>query len=87
MTTEVVSAHADDSMRDVATLMSRRQVRRVPIVDDGGLLVGIVALNDLALAATGSKGDGIITAEELADALRAICAPRSSTAGEQPRTN
>ena len=82
MTTEIISAHADDSIHDVSTLMSRRQVRRVPIVDDAGVLVGIVALNDLALAATGVEPDGGITEHEVTDALRAICAPRSSAGRE-----
>jgi CBS domain-containing protein len=78
MTTEVISAHADDPVSDVSELMSRRQVRRVPIVDDRGSLIGIVTLDDLALAATGSEHGGI-TEHEIADALRAISAPRSFT--------
>jgi CBS domain-containing protein len=87
MTTEVISAHANQTINDVSTLMSRRQVRRVPIVDDQGVLVGIVSLNDLALAATGAEPDRGITEHEVADALRAICAPRSYAVGEQLRAN
>jgi CBS-domain-containing membrane protein len=86
MTREVISAHAGDAINDVSSLMSRRQVRRVPIVDEGGVLVGIVSLNDLALAATGAEPDIGITEHEVADALRAICAPRSPAAAEL-RTN
>jgi CBS domain-containing protein len=85
MTGEVISAHSDDSIQDVSNLMSRRQVRRVPIVDDQGVLVGIVSLNDLAVAATGAEPEGGITEHEVADALRAISAPRSSARGEQFR--
>jgi CBS domain-containing protein len=85
MTAEVVSASADDSINDVSTLMSRRQVRRVPIVDAQGVLVGIVSLNDLALAATAAEPNEGITEHEVADALRAICAPRSSAAASQFR--
>jgi CBS domain-containing protein len=81
-TGEVISAHASDSAQDVSSLMSRRQVRRVPIVDDQGALVGIVSLNDLALAATAAEPDRGITEHEVADALRAISAPRSSARGE-----
>lgn len=87
MSAEVISAHANDSIRDVSTLMSRRQVRRVPVVDDQGVLVGIVSLNDLALAASGAEADGAITEHEVADALRAICAPRSLALGEQLAPN
>jgi CBS-domain-containing membrane protein len=67
--------------------MSRRQVRRVPIVDDQGVLVGIVSLNDLALAASGRETEGSITEREVADALRAICAPRWSSAEGQLRAH
>jgi hypothetical protein len=67
--------------------MSRRQVRRVPIVDDQGVLIGIVSLNDLALAGTGATADGGITEHEVADALRAICAPRSTALEGQLRAN
>jgi len=87
MTREVISARANDSIYDVSTLMSQRQVRRVPIVDDHGVLIGIVSLNDLALAASAAEPEGAITEHEVADALRAICAPRSSAAGGQLRAH
>jgi CBS-domain-containing membrane protein len=86
MTREVISAHADDSTSDVSALMSRRQVRRVPIVDDQGVLIGIVSLNDLASASVAEPGEGI-TEHEVADALRAICAPRSSAVSGQLRAH
>jgi CBS domain-containing protein len=87
ITRELIVARADDAISDVSALMSQRQVRRVPIVDDQGVLVGIVSLNDLALAATGAEPNGAITEHEVADALRAICAPRSSAAGQQLRAD
>jgi CBS domain-containing protein len=85
MTRDVISARADDPIDDVLSLMSRRQVRRVPIVDDEGALVGIVSINDFALAA--GESDGGVTEHAVADALRSICAPRSSAGGEQLREN
>jgi hypothetical protein len=51
-------------------------------VDDQGVLIGIVSLNDLASASVAEPGDGI-TEHEVADALRAICAPRSSAVGSK----
>jgi CBS domain-containing protein len=83
MAREVVSAHADDSVHDVASLMSRRQVRRVPVVDRGGVLVGIVSLNDLALEATEAEDEGGLSEREISDLLRAICAPRPPAAPER----
>lgn len=38
----------DDDIRVVERLMCRHQVRRVPVVDRGGHIVGIVSLSDLA---------------------------------------
>ena len=40
----------NDDVRDVERVMSERQVRRVPIVDQSGCCVGIVAQTDLARA-------------------------------------
>ena len=49
MTSGVSTAKADDSLKDVMQLMGREQVRRVPIVDDRGELVGIVSQADIVL--------------------------------------
>jgi CBS domain-containing protein len=38
------------SVEEIAEMMSRHQVRRVPVVDEAGVVVGIVAAADLALA-------------------------------------
>ena len=55
MTSEVRSASPNDSVDDVMTLMGKEQVRRVPIVDDRGALVGIVAQADIVLEAKDDK--------------------------------
>jgi CBS domain-containing protein len=55
MTSEVRSASPDDSVDDVMTIMGREQVRRIPIVDDRGALVGIIAQADIVIEA---KDDG-----------------------------
>lgn len=41
----------DDSVDDVMDLMGKEQLRRVPIVDERGTLVGIVAQADIVLQA------------------------------------
>ena len=41
------TARASDSVSDVMDLMGREQVRRIPVVDDRGELVGIVAQADI----------------------------------------
>src|SRR2546421_12816823 len=47
MTTKFHTAKPDDNLEDLATLMHERDVTHVPVVDDGGNLVGIVARGDL----------------------------------------
>lgn len=52
MSREVFSCSPDDSIDAAAKVMRHRQVRRLPVLDGNGKLVGIVSLNDLALRAT-----------------------------------
>lgn len=47
----LVTASPDDDVDDVMRRMRKAQVRRVPVVEDGGLLLGIVSQADLALQA------------------------------------
>ncbi len=49
------SCRPDDSVKDVMRVMADEQVRRVPIVDEGGVVVGIVSQADVVLEADGSR--------------------------------
>lgn len=49
MTTEVYSARENDFVFEAIRLMGDRQVRRIPIVNETGELVGIIAMADVAL--------------------------------------
>src|SRR3712207_766444 len=51
MSSNVRTSSPDDSVDDIMDLMGREQVRRVPIVDERGTLVGIVAQADIVLEA------------------------------------
>ena len=48
MSTDVVTCLPQESVEAVMELMATRQVRRIPIVDRDGALVGIVAQADVA---------------------------------------
>jgi CBS domain-containing protein len=50
MTPEVVYCFEDQDVEQAATLMEERQIRRLPVLDSGKHLVGIVSLGDLAIA-------------------------------------
>jgi len=49
MTAGVAWAYETDSVDKAVKIMSERQVRRLPVVDENKRLVGIVALGDLAV--------------------------------------
>jgi CBS domain-containing protein len=61
MTAEVHTCFLDQPAGDAARLMQAKQVRRLPVVDHGGRLVGVVSLGDLAV----SGGDDRLTGETL----------------------
>jgi CBS domain-containing protein len=48
MTKTVCTIHQDEEVDAAIQLMEARQVRRLPVVDDAGHVVGIVAPSDLA---------------------------------------
>lgn len=49
MTTELFTANPDDFAFEAVRTMGEKQVRRVPIVDEDGVLQGIVSMADVAL--------------------------------------
>jgi CBS domain-containing protein len=48
MTTDVITCRADDDIAVALEAMSTNQLRRIPVVDDGNMLVGIIAQADVA---------------------------------------
>jgi len=55
MTPNVRTSTATDSVSDVMDLMGREQVRRVPVIDERGDLVGIISQADIVLEAKDDK--------------------------------
>jgi CBS domain-containing protein len=55
MTAGIAWAYEDDSVEQAATIMSKRQVRRLPVVNRDKRLVGIVALGDFAVESSEIK--------------------------------
>ena len=55
MTSSVRTAREDDDIESVMDLMGKEQVRRIPVVDERGSLVGIVAQADIVREARDDK--------------------------------
>lgn len=73
MTQEVHAVHMYDSLEACHRVMSRHQVRRVPVVDDRDRVVGVVSQADLARHAGRHRGRG--ERREVADTLHHLSEP------------
>ncbi len=51
MTTNLVTCYSDDELMGTLDLMSEHQVRRIPVIDHEGHIVGIISQADIALRA------------------------------------
>ena len=72
MTRVVRSVPPEADVRDVERTMTDLQVRRVPIVNADGRVVGIIAQADMALAAS---PDGDLTDREVARVVQRVSEP------------
>jgi CBS domain-containing protein len=64
MSTDIHSARPNDRVVDVIRKMGDKQVRRIPVVNEGGYLMGMISMADIALETHEDR--------ELADALEDI---------------
>lgn len=71
MAAVVHGLHVEDTVEDAMRVMRERQLRRVPITDDEGRLLGLVSLADLVRCAH---------VRDIADTLAAISRPRTEVA-------
>jgi CBS domain-containing protein len=71
MTPGPITCVPEDEVEDLREVMIRQQVRRVPVVDTDGKLVGIVAQADVA------REDGAASDREVGRIVEAISEPRS----------
>lgn len=77
---EIWSVTQQDSLWAAEALMQTKAVRRLPVVDAGGRLVGILSLHDIAREAVRQRCAIIhqVNDEEVGRTLAMICKPRSS---------
>jgi CBS domain-containing protein len=83
MSKQVWSCRADDALSTAEKLMQDRRIRRLPVVDGAGRLVGIISLNDIALQASRTRSEKRkpVSDAEVGETLAAICEQRLSCAG------
>jgi CBS-domain-containing membrane protein len=73
-----------DGIDKAEEIMRLNRIRRLPVIDKSGRLVGVLSLNDIALAYQADRED--IDAKALSDTLASICShaqsaePRAVTA-------
>lgn len=60
MTQPVVTVTPTTSVEDCCQTMEEKRIRRVPVVDESGACVGIVALADIALQAKTSVAGAVV---------------------------
>jgi len=78
MATQVFSCYAQEFVDAAERLMSKMQVRRLPIVDEDNRPVGVLSINDLARNAT-SPESGTDLYHGIVQTLAAIGKPRART--------
>ena len=68
MTGQVYSVNPEDDIDQALEAMQEHKIRRLPVVNDGGELEGILSMNDVVLKAGESIGDG-----DIVKTYQAIC--------------
>lgn len=82
MAKRVLTVTATDTIQHAELIMQRARIRRLPVVDDDGTLIGILSLNDIAREAaqetSGRRRE--INLDEVGMTLAEVCQPRAVTA-------
>jgi CBS domain-containing protein len=58
MTTDIVTCLEDDDVQTAVSRMAERKIRRIPVVDQNGVLCGIIAQADIATRVHRDKTTG-----------------------------
>lgn len=76
MARRIYSCAADANLSDATEIMAEARVRRLPVVDENGGLVGLLSLNDVVMAVNDGRANREITERGLARVIASVCAPR-----------
>jgi CBS domain-containing protein len=77
---KVYSCALDEEIKAALKTMRHERVRRLPVVNDGGMLQGILCLNDVVLRAEEPKGKHLpeLTYEDVVSTFKAVCEHRGA---------
>ncbi len=76
MSTQLFTTTPADRVEAAEEIMRSKQIRRLPVVDAAGQLVGMVSLSDLARASA-ERGRKAVEPSEVLSTLAAIAQPRT----------
>lgn len=81
MSKQVLACKPGDSITSAERVMAQAQIRRLPVLDEQGMLVGIVSLSDVAREAEKETAEAQpeISEMEVGGTLAAICQPPANT--------
>jgi CBS domain-containing protein len=74
LTTELITARADEDVEEVLDRMKRHRIRRIPVVDVSGSLVGIFTVDDLLA----------LVSKDFATLTKLVSAQRAAEAEKRP---
>ncbi|HEY0713989.1 MAG TPA: YbaK/EbsC family protein [Polyangia bacterium] len=86
MSRSIVTCGPNDTIAQAESLLREHQIRRLPVIDEQGRLLGILSLADLARLADRelSRPVRVVPPEELTDTLGGICQPRPANRPHPP---
>lgn len=81
---KIASCKPDDDLRKALATMAEAKVRRLPVIDAAGKLQGILSMDNVVLRTeTGGIRDAELSAEDVVNALKSVCAPQPRRAVQQ----
>jgi CBS domain-containing protein len=72
-----------DDVREALEVMGRRQVRRLPVVDSRGRLVGLLSISDIIRHTRKGKGRKRVSRRATLAALQSLCGPHDPGVDEE----
>jgi len=82
---KVIACKPEDDLRGALATMAQAKVRRLPVIDAGGKLQGILSIDDVVLRTeTGTlKKDSELSFEDIVSTLKSVYAPKPLRAEQQ----